>query len=165
MSQYESANDGYRYIYTMIDSFSKFAWAAPALRKDGTTCAKILKKHFYNEGKWDKFHSDNGGEFVNSHVEEVLRSFTMQEVHGRPYHPQSQGQIERFNRTLKSRIRRTVDPQNFRWLDIIDDVVYLYNNTTHRATKLKPILLFRGYDPDIHEGTYVDTNEFRSMPE
>ena len=58
----------------------------------------------------DLIHLDNGDEFVNSEIDELLRLHGMREIHGRPYHLQSQGQIERFNRTLKSQLRKTVDP-------------------------------------------------------
>ena len=161
MTRYSDENDGYSYIYTMIDSFSKFAWVAAAHTKTASECAKILKKIFLTEGKWDIFHSDNGGEFVNDQVQSLLRNLGIQEIHGRPYHPQSQGQMKRYNRTLKSKIRKTVDPHSFRWIDKINGIVFYYNNTVHNATKQKPFLLFRGYDQKIHDNDYNDTNDFR----
>ncbi len=93
-SAYEQHNNGKRYVFTMIDSFSKYAWAYPSERKDSISFADILKDHIYNEGIWKLFHSDNGGEFANNLVENLLNNYNISCVRGRPYHPQSQGQIK-----------------------------------------------------------------------
>ncbi|KAF7697562.1 hypothetical protein CDIK_1609, partial [Cucumispora dikerogammari] len=58
-----------------------------------------------------------------------------------------QGQIERFNRTIKSRIRKFLCLGNTRYIDELDKIVFQYNTCRHKATKLAPFVLFRGYDP------------------
>ncbi|KAG0427963.1 Pro-Pol polyprotein [Dictyocoela muelleri] len=146
---YAEHNDGFNYVFTMIDSFSKFGWIYKSKRKDSNSFSKILMKHFYREGLWSKFHSDNGGEFVNNQVDNILEQFNIESIHGRPYHPQSQGQIERFNRTIKSRLRKSFQLNEFNWIKKIDKIVYFYNNSFHRATGIKPFILFKGYDANI----------------
>lgn len=149
LSTYSQYNGGLKYIFTMVDSFTKFGWVYSAVNKNSDTFSNILQQHFYKEGTWTLFHSDNGGEFINNRVNIVLGRFNVTSTHGRPYHPQSQGQIERFNRTIKSRIRKCFEFNQFDWCNHIDRVVYWYNNTTHRSTGMKPFVLFKGFDSEL----------------
>ncbi|KAG0422078.1 Gypsy retrotransposon integrase-like protein 1, partial [Dictyocoela muelleri] len=71
MRQYADQNNQYKYIFTMIDSFSKFGWCYKALNKSSECFSKILENHFYLEGKWDILHTDNGGEFENERVKNI----------------------------------------------------------------------------------------------
>ncbi|KAF7684869.1 Retrovirus-related Pol polyprotein from transposon, partial [Cucumispora dikerogammari] len=68
-------------------------------------------------------------------------------VHGAPYQPQSQGQIERFNRTLKSRIRKFLGPENRNWVSVLDDIVFQYNIVKHKATNVSPFVHFKCHNP------------------
>lgn len=149
LSVYSHQNNGFKYIFTMIDSFTKFGWVYSAPNKNSETFSSILRKHFYKEGTWELFHTDNGGEFINNNVKEVLDYFKISSIHGRPYHPQSQGQVERFNRTIKSRIRKCFEFNQFDWYNHIDRIVYYYNNTAHRSTGMKPFVLFKGFDSEL----------------
>lgn len=159
MSRYASSNDNFKYLFTMIDSFSKFAWVYASKNKSSVTFNNILMKHFYTEGPWLILHTDNGGEFINDLVKETIKKFNATHVSGRPYHPQSQGQIERFNQTLKSRLRKSLSPVSFRYIDNLDKIVYQYNCIKHSATGFKPFILFKNIDPsnlDILQNTTHD---------
>ncbi|KAG0429948.1 Pro-Pol polyprotein [Dictyocoela muelleri] len=158
MRIYSHHNDEYKYIFTFIDSFTKFGWAYISKRKDSESFSKILLKHFYTEGLWSIFHTDNGTEFVNSAVHAILEKFNIASVRGMPYHPQSQGQIERFNRTIKERLRKVLDDGRFDWISHIDNVVFHYNNTKHTATGCKPFVLFKGFDIDSNFGQVFNQN-------
>ncbi|KAG0440504.1 Retrovirus-related Pol polyprotein from transposon gypsy [Dictyocoela muelleri] len=146
MSIYSSHNDNYNYIFTFIDSFSKFAWAYSSKRRNSLCFFKNLKKNIYIKKVFRIFFINNGGEFINTSVKQILNEFGIRSVHGRPYHSQSQGQIERFNITLKERLRKCLPINHFDWINYLDKVVYEYNNLTHSATKLKQFVLFEGYD-------------------
>ena len=113
LSEYGEANNGMKYIFTMIDSFSKFAWCYQTERKSTVSFLKAFKHFYHREGSWKIFHSDNGGEFIANEVQTFIRTvMKAQIVHGAPYRPQTQGQIERFNRTLKFKIRKYLEPEN-----------------------------------------------------
>ena len=49
--------------------------------------------------------SDNGREFVNEVVAEISKLWGTKQVHGRPYHPQSQGSVENLNRRVQEAIK------------------------------------------------------------
>ena len=69
-----------------------------------------------------------------------------EQVQGAPYRLQTQGQIERFNSTLKSKIRRYLGTDNRRYIEILNEIIFQYNKTKHKATQISPFVLFRGYD-------------------
>ena len=55
---------------------------------------------------YEIFHSNNGGEFISHEITNMIKDKLKAEfVHGRPRHPQSQGQVERVNQTFKTKIK------------------------------------------------------------
>ena len=62
------------------------------------------------------------------------------------YHPQCDSLIERFNRTLKSMLRKHADRFGAQWDDYLSGVVWAYQNTPHEATGEKPSFLLFGFD-------------------
>ncbi len=54
-----------------------------------------------------------------------------------------------FNRALKERLRKSFDLGQFNWIGNLKRILYYYNNNRHRATGLKPFLLFKGFDNSL----------------
>ncbi|KAF7693665.1 Pro-Pol polyprotein [Cucumispora dikerogammari] len=97
----------------MIDSFFKFSWCYPSTKNTAVEFLKNLRHLHHREATCKIFRSDNGGEFTSNEIQEYIEpKMGAQIIHGAPYHPQLQGQIERFNRTLESRIRKFLSSQN-----------------------------------------------------
>ena len=71
-SKLKRDNSGFTYVLTVIDCFSRFALALPIKRKNGVEVAAALRKAFDSMGNPRKFHTDQGKEFYNSHVKELL---------------------------------------------------------------------------------------------
>ena len=97
-------NDKYKYILNVIDIFSRYAWSVPLKDKTGTSITTALKSLFKNR-KPITIQSDKGTEFVNSSVQQYL---ICQGVSFHTNHnPDVKGAIiERFNRTLKTRMHK-----------------------------------------------------------
>jgi len=106
LSMYSAANGQKRYILTMIDCFSKFDWAWPISTKDAPPIANIVETHFRQVGAPTIFHSDNGKEFIAEAMTAAMKVLNVHVVHGGPYHPQSQGQVERWNQSLEQEIAK-----------------------------------------------------------
>lgn len=79
----------------------RFAFGAALKTKSASEVAdKIIRNGIWKYGAPRILQSDNGKEFCNADLKEVMEEMKIREIHGRPYHPQSQGRVERFNRTL-----------------------------------------------------------------
>ena len=131
-------NNNYKFMLTCIDIFSKFAWVEKLKSKSSDQVTQAFEKILqYGRTPW-KLRSDKGKEFVNSKFQGFLKRhdihfFTSQNDDVKcPV-------IERFNRTIKTRMWRYFTAHGtFKWIDIINDIVYAYNNTEHRSIKEKP---------------------------
>ena len=103
---------GWFYLSTILDDFSRYiiAWKLCttmrtedvtdtlelALKASGCDQAKVVHK--------PRLLSDNGSSYISGDLAEWLDDQSMEHVRGAPYHPQTQGQIERWHQTLKNRI-------------------------------------------------------------
>lgn len=143
MTNYSDENDGYKYMLNVIDSFSKYAWSEPTKKKDGPTVAGAFRRIISKAKKIghsspNLLHTDRGLEFKNKDFKAVL------DKHGiKMYHTESKEKssiVERFNRTLNGKMkRRFYINQNFRWIDILDELMSEYNNRDfHRTIGMSP---------------------------
>lgn len=103
---------GWYYLSTVLDDFSRYiiAWKLcktmkasdvtktleMALEASGCDSAKVIHK--------PRLLSDNGASYVASDLADFLKGKGMSHVRGKPYHPQTQGKIERWHQTLKNRV-------------------------------------------------------------
>ncbi|KAI5149853.1 hypothetical protein ENBRE01_3064 [Enteropsectra breve] len=101
LTKYNTENDGYSWILNIMDAFTKYVWSFPLVQKTGIAVEEKLKFVFENFGVPAILHSDNGNKFCNQEVKKLAQDRKISLVHGRPRHPQSQGQIERLNHTVK----------------------------------------------------------------
>jgi len=100
---------------SIIDQFSKFGYNFIIPNKKSETILGYLK-HFINIfGKPNSIHTDNGREFRNKIFEEYCNLNNIKIIHGRPYHPQSQGCVESYNKKIKSLLenRYLENPKRF----------------------------------------------------
>jgi len=100
---YKEKNDGYSWIVTMIDSFSKFAMIGISKSKTSKEISRIIKKKFCFYGPPVILHSDNGTEFKNKDLEKICKTFGVKQVFGRPRAPWVQGQVLFFINIIKDR--------------------------------------------------------------
>jgi transposase InsO family protein len=138
MRNLTSSNDGYAYILTCIDVFSRYAFAVAVKDKRGSTVSIAFEKIFA-ERVPNMMQTDRGTEFLNVQVQDLFRKY-------RVHHYFSLNDdikaalVERFNRTLKSRLFRYLTHRHTnRWIDVLDDVVKSYNRSRHRSIGVAPI--------------------------
>ena len=132
-------NKGAKYILTVIDVFSKYAWAIPIQNKGGEEMKKAFELLFKmaHPRKPQKLQTDAGKEFLNKDVQKVLKS---QGVHHFVSHSdQKAAVVERFNRTLKTKIwTYFTAKQTNNYIENLQDFVKSYNNSFHRSIGMRP---------------------------
>jgi transposase InsO family protein len=150
-----SHNNGYKYVLAVIDCFSKYAWVVPIKNKDGVTVEKAFKHIFENAAPRipERLQTDQGLEFYNSHVKGLLEkhSITLFST----YSDTKAAIVERFNRTIKTRIQHYFTAHNTRrYVDVLDDIVHAYNNSKHRTIGMKPIDVTKKDESSIFSRVY-----------
>ncbi|KAI0994197.1 hypothetical protein K3495_g13985, partial [Podosphaera aphanis] len=81
-----------------------------------------------------KFFSDNGGEYIDKRVENLMDEFGIVLLKSPAYEHESNGIAERFNRTIVTKARAMLlNFPKFLWAESIATAVYLYNRTPHRT--------------------------------
>lgn len=142
MNRYASENDGYKYMFNVIDTFSKYAWSEPLKTKSGqevTNAFNSIMKRAKSIGHTtpNLLHTDKGREFVNKEFKNLL---VRKEI--KMYHTENEEKsaiVERFNRTLNNKMKIQFEIHNsFRWIDILQTLLQQYNSRVHRTIKMKP---------------------------
>lgn len=151
MIPYAKENGGYKYILTVIDAFSKRAWAVPVKSKSGNDVTTAMSIVFQNKTIPKNLQTDNGKEFYNKEFSSLMKKYHVN--HYSTYSVIKAGIVERFNRTLKSMMWKEFSFQgSYKWIDILDNLILKYNNTKHRTTGLKPIAV-----TEKHENKLLNT--------
>ena len=136
MQKYSRVNKGYKYIFTNIDIFSKYAWSFPLKTKTIKEIKSCFQKIF-NERKPKYIWSDQESAFFSK---EMLQFFKDNNV--KIYYTHSDLKaviIERFNRSLRElMMKEFVKNNNTVWYNILPDLINTYNNRYHQTIKMKP---------------------------
>ena len=146
-------NEGYRFLLTVIDIFSRYAWVRPLKSKKGEEVANAFKNIFL-EGRIPKrVQTDQGKEFENRHVLSLFNEYNIELFSVKSAYKAAI--VERFNRTLKNKMWRyfTMSTKQ-KWTNVIQDIVYSYNHSVHRTLGCKPVDVTAATSSDIREKVY-----------
>lgn len=169
MNSIKSDNSGARYILTVIDCFSKFAWAVPIQNKSGQSVCEGFNKIFKLSlpRKPQRIQTDKGKEFFNTEVGALFKKYHI--FHFASNSDQKAAIVERFNRTLKTKIWHYFTAKNTnKYVDILPDILKSYNTSHHRTIGMAPkdvkksdelAIWQRMYKPALNSGTTTLTNE------
>jgi len=126
-----------RYLLTCIDVFTKRAWAIPIKAKSARSVVDAFEK-IVDEGKYNMVQSDKGTEFLNSTFQAMLQRRGIH-FYTSENEDLKASVVERFNRTLKTKMYRCFTHANTRrYVVVLDDLVHWYNNTYHRSIGMAP---------------------------
>lgn len=145
----------YNYLFHLIDHQSSFHFTNALKHKSAEEVWVSLRQAFAVIGFPSIIHSDNGGEFKNTIVEEYLNKYKIKFVHGKPYRPQTQGKIERNNQTIERIIDGYIAEAGGNWYDVYSEATIALNTNFSSTTKVSPYKFVFNQDPrnsgDIEE--------------
>lgn len=149
---YKNANKGYEMILNLIRINNRFVYAMPLKNKDGQTVAAALNTLF----KQTKIKNgislltDDGNEFNNVQVNKIYKSFNVTHNIADPKDKNKLGIVERFNGTIRRLITKWITiNNNIHWVDVLDDLIYNYNNTKHRTLGKAPADMTKKDENDL----------------
>ena len=152
-------NRGYKYIFTNIDIFSKYAWSFPLKTKT----IKEIKFYF------EKIFKERKPKYIWSDKEPALFSKEMlkffEDHNVKIYYTFSNLKavfIERFNRSLRElMMKEFVKSYSTIWYNILPNLIKIYNNRYHHSTGLKPNNITKSNEKYIKDNfyTYDKTNK------
>ena len=93
--------DGNEYVLAITDYFTKFTEALPMKDQKAEAIATILvEKWIHKYGQPMELHTDQGKNFESNLLKEVLQIYEIDKTRTTAFHPQSDGQVERYNKTI-----------------------------------------------------------------
>jgi hypothetical protein len=130
----------YKYVAHMIDHHSSMHFTEAIKEKSAHEVLHFMRKVFSIIGFPVRMQSDNGTEFVNQLVKDYLTQHKIEEVHGKPYKPTTQGKVERSNRTLKQYIKKLVAHSNYKctWFDVLYEATLCMNTNVSFPIRKSP---------------------------
>ena len=134
-----SNNKGFRYIFIIIDNFSKYLWAIPLKNKYSQTITNEFSNIITtSKRKPNKLESDRGTEFYNSIFQNFLKSKNIH--HYSRYTDKGPSIAERVIRTVRNLLKKPIfEKGRADWISELPSVIKQYNNTIHHSTKMTPI--------------------------
>jgi hypothetical protein len=140
-------------LLTIVDCFSKYAWARILPNKRAKTVSDAFRKILVlPKGKSEHcsvIRSDNGSEFKSNEFKAVTTEFGIKHIFSDTYNPCQNAMIERFNKTLKMAVYWYMTQWNLTKINNKDlqKIVTNYNNTLHTTTHQVPAKIHAGDDP------------------
>ena len=131
-------NRNYRYVFVIIDNFSKFGWTIPLKNKNAQTIKDSFENILINsKRKPNLIETDRGKEFYNNIFQDFLNKNNIK-LYSRN---SSYGAVfaERFNRTIRDLLKKIVfENGDANWIDVLQTITNHYNNRIHSSTRLSP---------------------------
>lgn len=154
MDPIKKENFNYRYILTVIDVFSRYAWAEPLKRKRGENIISAFKKIFKkSKRKPTKLQTDKGTEFLNKDFQQFLSENNI--YHFTTDQDPKAALVERFNRTLQERMfEYFTETQTLNYTSVLKNLVTSYNSRPHSVIGIAPSEVNKRNQSDIFEKQY-----------
>lgn len=128
-----------KYVLVVGDYFSKWTEAFPIPNQEAQTVAKVFVEGWVCRlGVPRTIHTDQGRNFESSLFKEMCQLLNIHKTRTTPYHPQSDGMVERFNRTLLAMLSLFVEENQMNWDALLPYVMLAYRSSVHCSTGFTP---------------------------
>ena len=141
---------GNKYAIDFMDYLTKWPEVFPAKDQSAYTIAKILvKKVIPRHGAPAQLLSDCQAAFLSKLLAEVYHLMGMKKVNTTAYHPQTDGLVEQFNRTLLDMLSKTAKQNGTDLDNCLPFIPFAYRSSPQTSTKESPFYLLYGRDPKL----------------
>lgn len=136
-----------RFILTMQDDLTKFSYAIPIPNHESETVARELSKFITLFGIPRSILTDQGTDFMSRLIKDLTKLFSTKHIVSSPYHPQTNGALERSHLTLKDYLKHYINDKQTDWDEYISFAMLAYNTHVHKSTGFAPYEILFGNKP------------------
>ena len=138
MLKFKSENNDYGYFVVFIDIFTRYLYTAPLKTLKGDEMVIVLEKILTEtDEKPEILRTDQGSEYKNHSFNNLLNENKIKHVY--TYYETKANYAERVIKTIKNKIMKYLsEKETLRWIDILSDLTYGYNNSIHRSINMSP---------------------------
>ena len=146
----KTSTSGNKHILTIIDHLTGWPEAFPIPDKSADTIVATLINYYLLVHMCPRYIlSDNGTEFKNNLMDQVLQQLGIDRIFSAPYHPCSNGKLEVFHKYLKPTLKKLCEKDPANWDKYINQVLASYRITPNLATSESPFFLVYSRDPNL----------------
>lgn len=131
----------FRYIFTVVDEYSRFPFAFPCRDMSAATVIRCLTELFSMFGLPSFVHSDRGASFLSSDVKQFLLRYGIAASRTTPYNPRGNSQCERYNGIIWNTVRLALESRSLSvgaWPSVLPDALHSIRSLLCTATNATP---------------------------
>ena len=158
---------GNRYILVVSDYFTKWTEAFPMPNMEARTVADIIVREVVSRfGVPSSIHSDQGRQYESRLFSEMCKVLHIKKRRTTPYHPQSDGMVERFSKTLVRMLKSYITDHQSDWEEQLPFLKMAYRSVEHKTTGFSPNYLMLGREVSTPLDIMFEIpSSVRSIPE
>ena len=140
-------DNGNQYVLVLQDFLTKWPFAFPMLDQKSKRIADLLVTEvvpFF--GVPESLLSDRGTNLLSHLMLDICQMLGIKKLNTTAHHPQCDGMVERFNRTIKTMLRKHAAKFGSQWDRYLSGALWAYRNVPHESTNEKPSFLLLGVD-------------------
>ena len=150
VTECETSTSGNKHILTIIDHLMGWSEVLPIPDKSADTIVSTFINQYLPVHMCPRYIlSDNGTEFKNTLMDQVLKQLGIERIFSAPYHPQSNSKLDVFHKYLKPTLKKLCEKNPSNWDKYINQVLASYRVTPNLATAETPFFLVYGRDPNL----------------
>lgn len=137
---------GHQYLLTIMCTSTRFPEAIPLRTITASAVTKALVKFFTTFGLPKVIQTDQGTNFMSKVFNHALKTLKIKHVTSAPYHPESQGALERFHQTMKSMLRKHCNTSERMWDESVPFVLFAVREAVQESLGFSPAELVFGHE-------------------
>ena len=150
LDTHKPTSKGHRYVLVIADYFSKYTDAFPLRRHTAKAVADtLMTRWIVYHGVPKAIHTDQGTEFESNLMHRLVQLLGARKTRTSPYRPQSDGLVERFNRTLLNMLSAFVSERGNDWDVHLPYVLMAYRTSVHSSTGCTPQIMIYGRESNL----------------
>ena len=138
---------GHQHILVIMDYATRYPEAIPLRNTSAKTIAKELFQVVTRVGLPKEILTDQGTPFMSRVTRELCKLLKVTQLRTSVYHPQTDGLVERFNKTLKQMLRKVVDKDGKNWDYLLPYLMFAIREVPQSSTGFSPFELLYGRHP------------------